>query len=67
MNKKLLKIKQELENALFKMEDPDYAEIIYSEKDNSPKFTVCAEVSYNRLEEICNFIKSEQSQNNELN
>lgn len=53
MNKKLLKIKQELENVLFKLEDPDYAEIIYSEKDNSPKFTVCAEVGYTRLEEIC--------------
>lgn len=53
MNKKLLKVKQELEKVLFNMEDPDYAEIVYSEKDNSPKFTVCAEVGYNRLEEIC--------------
>lgn len=53
MNKKLYKIKQELEDVLFEMEDPDYSGIIYSEKDNSPKFTVYAEVDYDRLEEIC--------------
>lgn len=53
MNKKLYKIKQELEDVLFEMEDPDYSGIIYSEKDNSPKFTVYAEVGYDRLEEIC--------------
>lgn len=53
MNKKVLKVKQELEKVLFEMEDSDSASIIYSEKDNSPKFTVRAEVDYDRLEEIC--------------